>query len=200
MHVPIAPVRSVRSAAGKREPEGGGGAGLSPSPPPGLGQPPAWEADPRWPEPPRFRWTGCVWYFWPPAAPHPVDVRSVRASLRAPAAAAERRSDSPGLRNGLSGGFGNGACCAGRRGPRRGGAGRIFGLSLWSPRPTGGALPRKEKRYSQDYLRHRAPLAWGSPFVHLAPLGRGSDFAFAARAARRGPLPASPVRKFPPLP
>lgn len=144
----------------------------------------------------------------PPPPHHPVGVRSVQASLRAPAAAADRavglawfaqwaerrlREWSLLRRAALR-------CCAGRRGPRRGGAGRIFGLSLSSPRPTGGALPRKEKRHFQGYLRHPAPLAWGSPFVHLAPLGRGSDFAFAARAARRGPLPTAPVGKFPPLP
>lgn len=97
------------------------------------------------------------------------------------------RLDSPVLRNGLSGGSGNRAAaprCAALRsaaapdgqGPRRGSAGRIFGLlgSLDSPLRLAVSCPEKKSEISRVLEAPSAPV-WGSPGVHFSPLGKGAS-------------------------
>lgn len=121
------------------------------------------------------------------------------------AAAAERGGlDPPGLRNGLSGGGGREwsplrcaalAGCARRRGPRGQRSADLRPLQL-PPVPSDRQCVAPEREGIPGVPEAPSAPAWGSPFVHFAPPGEGSDFAFVA-ASSAGAASGRPDREIP---
>lgn len=200
MHVPNPGFIWQQLLQREREPKGGGGASLSPSPRSravtsfgGKG----W-----WPKQ-RSRQRGGAWYFCPPWMP-----RASKPASGVSAAAAEwGGQDPPGLRNGLSGGGGREwsplrcaapAGCAWR--PARPPWCELLGRPpapsvLSSPFRLAFHCPGTKRDYSPGSRGAQRPCL-GSPFVHFAPLDEGPDFALAA-ASLAGAASGRPDREIP---